>query len=318
MKDKSYILWLLILLLMIILIVLILINSVPLLVQKIPEENGSINIYFCPRQNCSFYFMQALANSNFAECALYDINLPEVINVLQNKNIDLLVDEDNYYGYGKKIVGYGIMHNKFCVFDTGIITGSFNPTFNDNYKNNNNLLIINSEILRQNYLDEFKELKEGINVKTRKTKVIVNGVLFENYFCPEDNCQAHVLMILNGAQHEIKFMIFSFTDDDIGDLLVRKFNQGILVTGIMEKTQQNDYDEYEKLFSNGINVSWDKNPGKVHHKVFIIDGKIVITGSYNPTKNGNENNDENIVIIHDERIARLYLEEFDYVVNNYS
>ncbi len=55
----------------------------------------------------------------------------------------------------------------------------------------------------------------------------------------------------------------------------------------------------------------------MHHKVFIIDEKIVITGSYNPTKNANENNDENLLIIHDKKIAEKYLEEFNYVYSDH-
>lgn len=33
----------------------------------------------------------------------------------------------------------------------------------------------------------------------------------------------------------------------------------------------------------------------------------------NPTKSGNEKNDENIVIIHDSGVAKAYLEEFERV-----
>jgi phosphatidylserine/phosphatidylglycerophosphate/cardiolipin synthase-like enzyme len=51
----------------------------------------------------------------------------------------------------------------------------------------------------------------------------------------------------------------------------------------------------------------------MHHKVFIIDNKTVITGSYNPTKNANERNDENILIIHDKKIAEKYLKEFERI-----
>ena len=51
----------------------------------------------------------------------------------------------------------------------------------------------------------------------------------------------------------------------------------------------------------------------MHHKVFIIDNKTVITGSYNPTANGNKNNDENMIIIHDKGIANKFLEEFNKI-----
>ena len=48
----------------------------------------------------------------------------------------------------------------------------------------------------------------------------------------------------------------------------------------------------------------------MHHKVFIIDNETVVTGSMNPTGNGNSKNDENILIIHDSEIAKQYAEEF--------
>ena len=60
-----------------------------------------------------------------------------------------------------------------------------------------------------------------------------------------------------------------------------------------------------------MNTKVDSNSANMHHKVFIIDEKTVILGSYNPTNNGNTNNDENILIIKEENIAKLFLEEFE-------
>ena len=39
----------------------------------------------------------------------------------------------------------------------------------------------------------------------------------------------------------------------------------------------------------------------------------MITGSYNPTRNADESNDENILIISDADVAEKYLEEFNRV-----
>ena len=63
----------------------------------------------------------------------------------------------------------------------------------------------------------------------------------------------------------------------------------------------------------GLDVKKDRNKGNMHHKVFIIDSETVITGSYNPTESGNKRNDENLIIIHDKKIAEKYLEEFGKV-----
>jgi phosphatidylserine/phosphatidylglycerophosphate/cardiolipin synthase-like enzyme len=51
----------------------------------------------------------------------------------------------------------------------------------------------------------------------------------------------------------------------------------------------------------------------MHHKVIIIDGDIVITGSYNFTASAERTNDENVVIFHDTKIAAVYLAEFQRV-----
>jgi phosphatidylserine/phosphatidylglycerophosphate/cardiolipin synthase-like enzyme len=52
----------------------------------------------------------------------------------------------------------------------------------------------------------------------------------------------------------------------------------------------------------------------MHHKVFIIDGNTVITGSANPTKNGLTRNDENILVIRSGKIAQQYLAEFKSII----
>ncbi len=56
----------------------------------------------------------------------------------------------------------------------------------------------------------------------------------------------------------------------------------------------------------------------MHHKVLIIDEETVITGSFNPTKNGDEGNDENVLIIHDKEIAKKFLGEFNYLKKKFS
>jgi phosphatidylserine/phosphatidylglycerophosphate/cardiolipin synthase-like enzyme len=53
----------------------------------------------------------------------------------------------------------------------------------------------------------------------------------------------------------------------------------------------------------------------MHHKVIIIDDKIVITGSFNFTANAN-NNDENVLVIYDKEIAKQYITEFDKIFSD--
>jgi len=43
-----------------------------------------------------------------------------------------------------------------------------------------------------------------------------------------------------------------------------------------------------------------------HNKVVVIEGRTVITGSFNFTKAGEEENAENRLVIHDQELAREY------------
>ena len=105
-------------------------------------------------------------------------------------------------------------------------------------------------------------------------------------------------------------MTFSFTSVQIADAIL--MNKDLKdIKGIFEKSQNSKYSQYERMKGFGLNVKIDGNKYNLHHKVFIIDNQTVIAGSYNPTTNGDERNDENMVIIHDKDIAQRYLKDFE-------
>ena len=60
-------------------------------------------------------------------------------------------------------------------------------------------------------------------------------------------------------------------------------------------------------------VRLDGNPRNMHHKVILIDNQIVILGSYNFSRNAEEFNDENTLIIHNGEMAAQVLTEFERV-----
>lgn len=291
------------------------------------EDTGNLSIYFCPRENCEQAFLDTLnlANSSI-HCALYEIDLPSVNTTLRNKakNIDvkIITDSDYHHQFNtpySKADRSGLMHDKFCIIDNYItITGSMNPTINDAHKNNNNLIIIHSKRLSKNYEDEFQEMWNGTFKKGNPTlnpTIKIKNTLLQTYFCPEENCAEKVRTELKQATSEIYFMTFSFTNKEITNILLLKNLDNLTIRGIMERRQIDKDSAYILLHNNSIPLLIDQNKNNLHHKVFLIDNETVITGSFNPTKNGDERNDENILIIKDKTIARQYLQEFDYLWN---
>jgi phosphatidylserine/phosphatidylglycerophosphate/cardiolipin synthase-like enzyme len=299
------------------------------------HDQGSVEaVYFCPRDDCEAMLSGfILSGKERVYCAFFDLDLKKVksaLNAQYKKGLDvkLVVDTDNYeyveeFDFAKGDERSALMHNKFCIIDgKRISSGSMNPTINGAEKNNNNLIMINSKVLAKNYEDEFNEFWNGTFGKGDKVNnpvIYLNGSKIESYFCPEDKCSERVKDALGKAENSIYFLVFSFTHDKIANKIVLKMHENISVKGVFEKRGTgSEYSRYKLLEYQEADIRKDNNSAVLHHKVFIIDNKTVITGSFNPSKNADWRNDENILIIHDKETAERYLEELEYIWERYS
>lgn len=211
-----------------------------------------------------------------------------------------------------------LMHNKFMIIDgTTVWTGSLNYTVNGVYRNNNNLIALRSRRAVESYQAEFNEMFEQKEFGPRSptgnaANFQQDGTPVRIVFAPEDNVLQVILDNLNQAHSSIRFMAFSFTVDDIGNLIEQKAGGGVAVQGIFETTgSETRFSEMTPLLCDGLAVRQDGNPFILHHKVFIIDDDTVLTGSFNFSENATNSNDENMVIITDPNLAAQYQAEFD-------
>lgn len=211
------------------------------------------------------------------------------------------------------------LHSKFVIVDNALVwMGSWNATVNDTYRNNNNLLRITIPQIVQNYAAEFGQMAEGTFGKRKQSitpnpRVTSGGVTIENYFSPEDGVRQHVVEYLRAARQSIRVLAFSFTADEIKDAMLERERGGVTLQGVFEQRNAGGQgSEFEQLKNSG-QVYIDGNCYTMHHKIIIIDDRIVITGSYNFTSRAENDNDENLVIIDDPALAQQYVAEFDRV-----
>ena len=175
--------------------------------------------------------------------------------------------------------------------------------------------------LAENYTVEMDEMyiersfgPESANA-TPHEEININGVTVENYFASEKKLVNAIARAVARAQDEILFLAFSFTNVDIGEAMLGRAEAGVALRGNFEEfgaTGQSSY--YPIMLESGIEtltVRTDKNPNIMHHKVIIIDRKTTIFGSFNFTRNANQQNDENIVIVHDPVFTAAFLQEFE-------
>jgi phosphatidylserine/phosphatidylglycerophosphate/cardiolipin synthase-like enzyme len=212
-----------------------------------------------------------------------------------------------------------LMHHKFVVVDRiEVWTGSMNLTVNGVYRNDNNLLRIRSREIADNYLREFEEMYVQKRFgpaslsDTPQPNVDLEGIEIETYFSPDDGIVYKIVDLINGASKRLDLLAFTITSDPISNAILAAERRGIEVRGVVEASQISVMgSDVSSLRAAGLDIRLDGNPNLMHHKVLIIDSRIVLLGSYNFTRSAEENNDENTLILYDPALAAQFLIEFD-------
>ena len=279
--------------------------------------------------------------STSVDMAIYQFDLPNVTQALLDAkergaavrvvtDIDTLDDPAENASFnqldraGVPIVGGNadaIMHDKFVVVDgQSVWTGSWNFTTNDTYRYDNNGILIHSPELARSYTvtfeKMFKDKKFGPLRRPGGTtaRLAIGGATVENYFAPEDKVAEKIRARLSRTQKTIDFMAFAFTNSDLGNVVLERAGAGVKVRGVFEKSGSDTrFSQYARMKQAGLDVWQDGNPYLMHHKVFIMDGQTVVLGSYNFSQSADQDNDENLLIVDDTRLAEAFTAEFQRV-----
>jgi phosphatidylserine/phosphatidylglycerophosphate/cardiolipin synthase-like enzyme len=210
----------------------------------------------------------------------------------------------------------GIMHNKILIIDNRVMyIGSWNFSYNDTFRNDNNILKITAQRIIENYRGKFDEMFSlrqfgtRARVGARNPNMTINGINVENYFSPVDEVMQQLVSEVSGARSSIKILAFTYTHPDLAAAMLTRQRAGVRVEGVFENRGASQ-GQYNTLFCAGAAVRKDSNKYTMHHKVIIIDDTTVITGSFNFTKSADEINDDNVIIIHDASVARAFLQEY--------
>jgi hypothetical protein len=128
---------------------------------------------------------------------------------------------------------------------------------------------------------------------------------------------------LNSAQTSITAAIAWLTDPELFNALVRAARRGVLVRIALLDDAINRRAALARDNLTAVNghCYWipetGKSEGSLHHKFCVIDGNIVITGSYNWTRRAGRA-DENIMLVQgDPKLAAGYIHAFEALLQKY-
>jgi phosphatidylserine/phosphatidylglycerophosphate/cardiolipin synthase-like enzyme len=125
-------------------------------------------------------------------------------------------------------------------------------------------------------------------------------------FSPAGGCTDAILDAIGKAKTSIDVQAYSFTSAPIAKAVAEAHARGVKVRVVLDKSQRTErYTSATFLYNNDVAVWIDAKHAIAHNKIILIDGAIILTGSFNFTKSAEERNAENLLIIegHPELVA---------------
>lgn len=144
----------------------------------------------------------------------------------------------------------------------------------------------------------------------------LNGVVARDlgpikaFFSPKGGCTDAIVAAINASDNggTIFVQAYSFTSQPIEQALIAAKKRGSTVKVILDRSQ---YDAKGAaagpLFDAGIEIRMDAKHQIAHNKVICIDGKTLITGSFNFTRQAEVGNAENLLIVQSPELVIAYV-----------
>lgn len=142
---------------------------------------------------------------------------------------------------------------------------------------------------------------------------IVEPEILAVRFSPNGGAASQVIYWLERANKSVHILIYSFTLDSIGDAIISAHRKGVDTKVVFEKSQISEHSQFFRLADVGIQVRNDTNPALMHHKVTIIDGTIVLVGSFNYSNYAEDDNNEDLLVIRSYDVASAFEQEFQRI-----
>ncbi|MBF8456228.1 T9SS type A sorting domain-containing protein [Kaistella sp. G5-32] len=267
---------------------------------------------------------------------IYDGSTGSSMIPLLNSSIPRLASPNNS--------NYGIMHNKFVIFDANVSdankavvwTGSTNWTVAQiDGPDKNSAIVIQDQSLALGYQMEFEEMwgsstaiPDYSNSRFGPYKLDntphtynIGGKIVNSYFSPSDGTTAKIINAINSANTDIDVAAMLITRSDISSALISKYSNDLVSTQLIMDTQ-NPQGNQKAALQAGIStgqVRTDTTSGVMHHKFMVVDNynsisdPLVLVGSHNWSSSAETKNDENTLIVHDLNIANQYYQAFAYL-----
>lgn len=130
----------------------------------------------------------------------------------------------------------------------------------------------------------------------------------------ENTSLTKLLSYINSATRSLDICVFTITCNEIADAITAAAQRGVAVRVISDNDQAaSQGSDVSSLRQAGIPVRLDKDANHMHHKFAIIDGRLLINGSFNWTRNAVLGNQENVTILDNPAAIQRFGQQFEHM-----
>lgn len=167
-------------------------------------------------------------------------------------------------------------------------------------------------------LENVAEPDEKLNFKVEKRFTKIAEALF--FSAPDargrDGDDAadlrRFLNLLRSGERTLDICVFTITNNRIADAIDAEWKEGLEVRIISDNDQMDGKgSDVQYLANQGIPVKIDTADGHMHNKFAIIDGELLMNGSFNWTVGAAKANYENVTVSNDKDLVAQYQEYFN-------
>lgn len=134
------------------------------------------------------------------------------------------------------------------------------------------------------------------------------------YFSPNGACQQAVIAEIKKAVGTMDIAMYYLTSGKIARALVDARQRHVNLRIVLDQSQEIEpASKSGYLIKHGFEIKYHLGFGLMHNKFAVIDGKVLMTGSFNWTSTAEEKNEENLLIITDQQTIERYKDRFEYL-----
>jgi cardiolipin hydrolase len=122
--------------------------------------------------------------------------------------------------------------------------------------------------------------------------------------------------LIREAVISVEAALYRFNNPRLAGTLAEAIRRGVGVRLVLDRNKYEESRTTREIFANGRIpfrlLCGRQGPGtKMHHKFVILDGRTVLTGSYNWTLESEEQNYEGLLILHAPEQVAVFHQEFE-------